>query len=426
MSDPQLDGLLAACAAAPESDDAPWLVLADLLEERGDPRGAAVRLSRRGGVTIPPDAHVLAGMRRDPVWAGCADPVLEVPDAWALERGWLSHDISNDGPLDAAALLAVPVPRWPTRVELTVKSHNDRAIAERALRGWADSPIGRVRVRIPWSAFDGEMLARLRDWPFLEGIDLYEGRNESAAVPLARLAELPNLRHLALYGLGTFRPGEWDAVAGLRQLCGLTLGAIREPRWPGFRPLEGFDRLEELRLVGVCDSDGDPLGTFWDTRSPLRRLTLRWSRPALAAPLLAVGRPAAVTLVGSSTFPDAAWDAVGGLPGLESLEAYEEGARFERGRAERVARAPNLRFIAVSGHRDDLVTNEAIVALSACPRLEGVRLRVARLTRKAADALIDMRTLRLADIRSGEAGDAGLARLRQARPELTPPPEPGE
>lgn len=333
MTDPQLNGLLAACAAAVEGDDAPWLVLADLLDERGDARGAEVRAGRRWD----------ARDRRS--WAEPGDP------DWPVR---LSVEVRDTDRLDA---LLDERPDWVgPLVRLEVRLWEP----EYAPSGFAESgtirfsgPPAPTRLPEPFSQLTEEerpaellrMLDRLATMPNARGLSLYESLPVSPEAR-ERLAAWGALESLNLEKIGYAEetaPDLWDERLGIRQLrlYGCSPRFIERlhllPRLTCLN-LTGLDRLipsgESLAACrGLRSLEVDWLDLGWAAellpalpKLPcLRRLRLN----PLWAPELAVAEPVGrcrgverVTLDGHWAGPgDPIWDALAGLPALRRVSA---------------------------------------------------------------------------------------------------------
>src|SRR5262245_55536383 len=143
-----LPGLLAACKADP-NDDGLRLILADWLEERGDPRGAFVRLQVERSRLRDWDARQADLARREAAllrrhraaWLGalagrCAGETFR--------RGLVTAELGRGAALDGAGLAGSPAWDW---VEEVVFDH------PRSVRSALESPLcaaaTRLEVRYP-------------------------------------------------------------------------------------------------------------------------------------------------------------------------------------------------------------------------------------------------------------------------------------
>lgn len=230
MTDPQLEGVLAACAAAPARDRTPWLVLADLLEERGDPRGPLLR---------------------------SGEPHESV--------AWRS--------LDRQTWPEGHVPEWPTRmtVNLRVGERLDRLLVGRP--EWRH-PLLRLTARLRWHQWDAATPGLLAGLPNLDGVELLGhsvGDRTPDTMPVLRsLDALPGLRRLSLHGLAALTAEVWEHVAGREPLESLDIahaGPV-EPLTPLRTP-----HLRRLSL-GYLGEHGDAVEPMWDETCPVVELSL--------------------------------------------------------------------------------------------------------------------------------------------------------
>lgn len=179
------DALLAAIVAAPD-DDAPRLVYADWLLERGDARGELIAL--QCGAEATPDVRARVDAMLGASWTAFAGDAAPYTDKRAFERG------------------------FPTWVAMTVA-----AFAKHGERIFSRAPIEQLRVANP--RFTAKDLAKLGATPALARVRTLTLAQSSPVVarrPLAALADSPNLgalRRLELMSCG-FSADDWEAFLG--------------------------------------------------------------------------------------------------------------------------------------------------------------------------------------------------------------------
>ncbi len=276
--------LEAAVLRAP-SDVGPRLVLADLLTERGDPRGELIvvqcELQRLGcdGLRpfrswLPPEAlaepsaleagrlHELLSREEllvrehGEAWTAEAAGLTRRGGAVELRRGFIEHVELRTNAASTGALVEL-FARAPCTLSLQVFDPPELA-QRRALLGALSTPRARLLEEIhPWGA-DEDALA------ILAGLEV-ELRRVSAGngdpSPLARASWLQGLEGLVLVRCR----GDWDALlevaCGPRRLRELQLIDIPLTR-EGLPPLLGRADLSELRILSLRRA-GLASGDLW-------------------------------------------------------------------------------------------------------------------------------------------------------------------
>lgn len=235
---PTTDQLLLAAILASPDDDAPRLAYADLLQQRGDPRGELIVVqcalaaesdpARRE--TLAARAEAILATHRE-TWTRAHDP----RGIYRFARGFI-HDVTLYDPKKARTLLArEPVERIEIEIEPSggllaidgIERLRELSLAE-AFYSWTN----------PYSM--GLSLGWLADSPRLRGLRSFSirtfgsSRNEVLPLPPAAFEalarwQLPNLAHAAVFGLVV----DEDAVELLATsaLGRATSFAIDDARW---------------------------------------------------------------------------------------------------------------------------------------------------------------------------------------------------
>lgn len=416
LDDYALSGLLAACCEADEDDHTPWLILADLFEERSDPRSRLVRVGRRGAFSTEGDresARLWLSEHRRLLLA----TDLDVPTT--LSRACLKVHL---GSRSLQRLTASPVPGWPTRVVLDLNSQEDIEALPGRLGAWRDIPWVRFSVHLTGLTPTPGVLKALRGLPRLDLLGLaVNATNQSVANP--RL--LPAVSRVTLGGPVSKRALEAFAqIPGLRELHLRDVSRFAAPEgWPDLSPLTTLRHLE--LTAGIV-----PDGTIaeWARDFPLRALAARPAYGAEPEP----GLPA-VTQAFVGFLPN--WRELrqvelshltateellllGDLPELERLELYRLHARpAGRGVMDALARLPRLRRIGLQD--SPLLTDEHLEPLAGAPALEEIDVRdCPQVTDATLEMLAGVPTLRLVQARRSRGMDAATGnRFRKRRPD---------
>ena len=257
--DPAHDAFLRAVLADPD-DDAPRLVYADWLEERGDPRGEFIRL-QCAAAALP------AGDPRATRLLGRARKLLE-----RHFRAWLGGLRSWMGPchLDRAGYVVEEETPGPDLGPATtrVKCRFRRGFVEEVRIG-GGAAVARFAAAAP-AVFAAAPVRRLAFHPDYTCSTGYHVHGPLDVAPLAGLSELIRLDTLELVGCG-ITPAGFAALAGsphlarleLLNLRGTPIGSV------GLAALGGAplaDRLTTLKLEG--DALRDPEDRIWPSWRP--------------------------------------------------------------------------------------------------------------------------------------------------------------
>jgi uncharacterized protein (TIGR02996 family) len=312
--------LLAAIYAAPH-DDAPRAVYADVLAERGDPRGEfiALQLAHANGRATPESRRRERALltKYEKQWLGRFERFVKRPMC-EFRRGFLARaviDIEHkDGPLDRD----LADPAWSTIETLGLgvwASDRAREILAlpafrhvRALRGVDE----RVLVELaPWPHIVELDLSAPWDWPIEEHARLFDA--------------FPALEHLAT-GIRDEALAAWLAAPVGRRLRRLTRIDAKCPLAP-FRAFVEARDLPNLVELGMVSSSRD-YGEEWrftlrrDERGCFTRLFAEGGAYALARAL--DGLTELTEIVADPTQPTSD-DLHAGLASLaESLERFPE------------------------------------------------------------------------------------------------------
>jgi uncharacterized protein (TIGR02996 family) len=334
-----LTGLLLAAQAEPEGDDTTRLVLADYLDERGDPRGAMVRLSTAL-------AHHRPG---DPEWHDLGERL----EAWQQrhQADWLGKQGT------------VTLHRGLVRLEL-----GDAALSGRTLASRLRSALEQGWVVALRTHFSGRSLERTISLGRLARVAELEA-GEFTRADRDRLGGLTHLRGLALRcGYKTRGSAGLGFLANLRRLQRFKLAFRGEPVEP-LLPLASLGGLRELALTGCGELTSEHLSVLAQlpnlaslelTECPLtpailvqvgslhglRRLTLgRCSelRPHNLNHLCELSQLSQVILFDCERLTDEWLEALARLPQLSSLRLHS-AASTERG-LEPLAALSNLRAL---------------------------------------------------------------------------------
>jgi uncharacterized protein (TIGR02996 family) len=232
---------LQAIKEEPE-DDIPRLVLADWLEEHGEPRGELLRLQVKLSHVIPGSAAGLACQERERQlrwrferdWLG---PLADLADSWTCHRGLMQLTLKTATFLseDFARLARTEVLAWVDGVRLTATFEAVVALAESPLLA------GLNVLNLGGQTIDPEpmrVLAASEHLRNLTVLELYDTRSgDEGARALAASPHLARLRHLNLDGCGI---GEQGARALLQSphLARLDTLLVRSER------LRGLDQTD--------------------------------------------------------------------------------------------------------------------------------------------------------------------------------------
>lgn len=241
-SDPRARALYELVCAAPD-DDQPRRVLADYLQERGDPRGELIALALAGEDT---DELVATHGRR---WL---HPLADVLPAttWRFERGFLARaDVY--APTAAAAARVRGAPTWGTVRALRIHGRSHDVL---------DPAMVSLREVGPVDAAGIATLARApRPWA-IETLEIHAVHPADVAA-LAAATTLPRLSHLTIRGKNA--PALVAALPRAtwwKQLARLTVFDDT-----GSSPKSWRDRHRELAplptlAIAYLDDTGDPAG----------------------------------------------------------------------------------------------------------------------------------------------------------------------
>ncbi len=195
-----LAGLLLACRANPD-DVVARLVLADWLEERGDPRGELVRVQMELERAPLPGERQAELIRRAAILRRLCGPWLrslaDLCDDATVRRGFLAVTLAPE-PSDPAAPFPED-PNWEWVDEVTVPESNPMVsvLAEARFRG-----ITRFRFLSPSDRFQHDPIAALARCPEsdrLTSLEVQSSNCRSAGlVALLSSPHLARLRHLVL------------------------------------------------------------------------------------------------------------------------------------------------------------------------------------------------------------------------------------
>jgi uncharacterized protein (TIGR02996 family) len=269
--DPAIDGLLAAVVAQPASVG-PRLVLADVLTERGDPRGEfialqclqapsdvqrkrAMALLRRhhtawvgGGLELVLDDRTLrfergflhaATIRRSPVWM--QDQVHIRPEHTLIRSLAVIRDfVPDEAPLDRL------LPRFRGLRELVGLNATELTAV------LADPPALRT---LGVADFDRDAMSALLHAPLEQLETLALEAHGRTAVVSALLDRMVGVRHLRV-GVGEIR--SWRDAMMERPLASL------EVRVRGWRLVLSGDRLAHLEAWPIAELTDDPAGSLAD------------------------------------------------------------------------------------------------------------------------------------------------------------------
>ena len=342
------DALLAAVCAAPD-DDTPRLVLADWLDENGDPdRAAYIRAAVARDREEPWSPAWRAAHRRfEPLHARAVDPA-------GPGKGWAAH-------------LKGRVKAWTFARGMiggiTVFSKRFVAEGERFL---AADPIRAVKFVTLASASGSVKPAALFACPHLARLtDLNLDNSELDFEAVGDLARSPHLRGLRVLSLGGRNPFGPYLAAELRGL----LPALTALHFPGNT---AFADAEALRLARGPGDGG------------LTVLNLNGTRVTAAGVAGVVGGPHAATLTALKLAPEELYDDEHGYP------TGRDGDRVDgRATAEALAGAtlPKLAELDLTGRRIGDAGLEALVAATGLPTLRRLILTDNAISRYGVEAL---------------------------------------
>jgi uncharacterized protein (TIGR02996 family) len=397
-----LRGLLAACKADPD-DDGLRLILADWLEERGDPRGTLVRLQVERSRLPEWDARQADLARREAAlvrrhraaWLG---PLAARCAGETFRRGLVTAEVDGGAPIDGAGLAGSPEWEWVEGVVFDQPPSARAALESPLSAGAPRLEVGYPR-DVPWEA---DWLDALSGLPRLTHLRLDHVRlNDGTAAELARSPHLGRLTSLEVIGGYPGNPGLVSLLSSphLPRLRRLVI-EFANITAAGLEPLAELDHpaLTEFRLYGAeLGEAGGRLLARSPLTSRLRSLALWVTR---------LGTQGFLSLFGSPQ-----------LAGLTHLDISSE--RMTVGGIKALGQSPHLTNLRSLELRECELRAPAARALAAAPllaRLERLNLYrnhlhddgVAALV--ASPYLVNLRELNLGHNQMGDEGVAALAR----------------
>lgn len=454
------DGLLAAVIAEPEASEH-RLVLADWLQEQGEPLGEFIQLVVQADDLERALARAPQGaVEDDPANDGTATRIFELREAAERirrrhRRRWLEPQLTALAPpdryrgpalhIDFAGGLPERLSCTPEQLGRAVASVARLPLRELTLRCLAPSDMDPAPDP-HLAVLAGEPLLARIDGLRIEGCDqtgsLYRRRAE--ALTVVGSLRGARLRRLALVGGGGAWPEAVHTVAELEPLEALTLEFPLEGS--DLAPLVGRADLRELRLGSF---DDDVARSLADLAAPLERVELPIVRSSVAIATLIearwlstlrelelVGRPPAREL-----FDWSRWAArAPGLPTLERLSVAYLRVTAESSPAPELLQrlgslglsncaldgatltrilgggaAPRLRDLDLSGNR--LAHGLEALGKATLPALEDLKLAGAGLRPGDVKLLTSARLPTLTGLALDEnaIGDAGLVALARGR-----------
>lgn len=403
---PVLTSLLLAAQSEPEGDDTSRLVLADYLDEQGDPRGAMIRCS----LAL---ARLLPG---DPGWYELSDDL----EQWRTrhQAGWLGK--SRAGVVEvkrgllslSAHLRSLARKGLPHKVNSALEQgwvgevfYHDDTSSELLAEALASRRLERVSVlSVMYPVLSPAVWAALAALPALRGLRLRYPR-QFAEADLAAVTGLPlyelelnhddltgrclehvqhfrQLRTLNLFFRADFNEDALALLSGLSELRSLFLLPGRLTR-AGFAHLTRLRCLERLTLITTPDSPDDHLAGL-ATFPRLRELSLFLTS-------------------------DDSFRSLAGLPGLERL-AVADG-QFHGLGLRHLAALPKLRALDLQFCRR--VTDEGLTSLAELPTLEHLSLRQTVVSDAGLAPLARLTRLRSLDLSGNHRlNGTGLAYLK--------------
>lgn len=372
------DDLVAQIAAAPD-DAGPYLVYADWLQQRGDPRGQLIVLQATGAPEAEQRALIDAHLELRGPDVGL-DPAPAIAWEYGYWRrlelgayGWAPDDRALAG---AAAFAGAPSARFLRELSIRARTRDAAATAlaiARARRGTLHA----LSAVVGRGAFDDASLRALAACTRLRALELFACNDVTAA----GLAHLSALRELARLDL---RQAPLDD-AGAAALRGLPLRDV------------SFDVVRDLTPVGVRALAAAPLERLRLAGLPLRDMH--------AAALAGHATLAAVDLAGAP-LDEVGCRALAALPALRELSLA--GSPLSPAATRALADAPGLRALDL-GHSEALA-DDAIAPLAALRELRALDLGATAVTASGLRALRGL-PLRALDVSFRPLRDAGAREL---------------
>lgn len=357
--------LEAQIIAAPD-EPGPYLVYADWLGERGEPRGALIA-AQAAGAAAASDQLLVA----HPELAGPTQPSATPTASLDWDHGfWRALSLGAPGaarPVDAA------------QVACYLAHPSARFLRELRLDG----------------ELDGSVLGALAPVaPTLEVFELYARRTPLAGDDLRGLAACTRLRGLLLFSCGRVPNAALAALSPLRELTSLQLRHLAlddtGAAWLAGLPLR---RLELDVASGALTSRGVA------ALAAMPLATLALGADIYAEPVISVDDAALAPLAGHATLAHlelhdaaitartAAW--LAGLPALATLDVY--GSSLDDAAAHALAAARRLRALDLTG---TAVTAAGVRSLAQLPAIEQLFLGFLGLDDATVGALAGLTTLR--------------------------------
>ena len=417
--------LLAQIAAAPD-DVAPYLVYADWLQQRGDPRGRLIALQVASAspdeqtaliaehaelagppIDVEPRPHVTwrygfwfslglgrAGWMPKPLAREHVAAMLAAPSARLLRR------LTVAGGFEPGEVVPLVVTRARTLASLHMSLGRD-AFDDAALHALAPCTQLSELHLFSCERVTARGLAALRALPRLADLDLRNHPLDDAGV--AHLAGLP-LREVVFNAVGALSPAGMRVLAAAPlerlDLAGRALGDDH------LAALAGHATLRELDVAGVQVgvAGARALGTL----RALERLVLHGATLAADAYDLAALPALRVLDVGhAGGIDDAACRALARSASLRALDLGSTAVTGDGLRALAAAGMP-LRALDLSFRP---LTDADLAALAAFPDLEHVALGFTDLTDATVDVLARLPRLRSLDLSATAITADGVSRL---------------
>lgn len=406
-------------------DDAPRMAYADLLAERGDPRGELITLQIALEGMDRGDARYPAARARErrllgahwAEWTSTAAALLGKPPSWtpsvlAMRRGFV-HRVAVSGrklprrgaellaaePIQAVELLAPkPVWRcevWPRLREVALRAHDTRWPDDLEVSALTALAADSVALGVPHARAIAEQGASLRR------LELSSARPSKSAIrALSEAPALSGLRALVIYG-GAMKRDRLELLLGsphLAQLRRLDVGRIHDTAVECLCAWAGWDGLRELGLHGSLSGAASVALLRSGALERLESLLLGGDRAEDPEALV-----------------DALIDAE--LPTLRYLDL--RGRRLGAA-AARLAEAPWLEQLDRLELAHNSLTDEVVAALLGSGKLERLTrlsLHSNRLTDAACTAIADGAPPQLVSLElhnNPRIGDDGVIRLIEA------------
>ncbi|VTS08208.1 hypothetical protein [Tuwongella immobilis] len=341
--------LMTACTLTDDGDRAPWLMLADWLEENGEPEAAILRHWAMVSIDLHDRSHALSE------WCGQRSgmsPNYRYVNFIEMNRGLWRF---RYGPRRTQPLPLTP-PNWPTELELVLTEstrRNQQLLQD--YHQWLEVPWVQICLEgDPGDISPTLWTNHLANQPYIRKVR-FTNRESAPQSVLNRLVELPNLHTVDFVGGYRFEDSELDLLRrlpGLRTLRIARLSSgLRE--WSLWGELAANCPLHSLELSDWPDGMGREIAPFL-AGFPLIRLVLNGNVAPMLLPYLQSFRKLReLRLLSDCRGRGTAWLPIASLPDLECLELVMPARTNIRPMLDQLASHRKLRCLTIRNFHGD-------------------------------------------------------------------------